>query len=192
MEQEPHGGPSSVGSSFLGASGSGMRGPQSPRDPGLKFAAPSTPPSNSNPHTPASPHPAIGQHGQQHPNFSSMTSPPTHMPHPSPGTGLMPNSPLNPQQSPMPHSPGPMGYIQGKFYQNSQLKLELFFYYINFFTFKDTLIVHLLLQVGQGLQTCPDLRLAQDNLQIISLKCQLLIIREFFLLDLGLAQFQHY
>lgn len=89
-----------------------FRGPQSPRDPGLRFAAPATPPSTSNPHTPASPHP-IGQqqHGSQHPNFN-MTSP-THMPHPSPG--FMPSSPLN-QPSPMTAmSPGPsnLAYIQG-------------------------------------------------------------------------------
>ena len=38
-----------------------MRGPQSPRDSGLRFAAPSTPPSN--PHTPASPHPI--SHGSE-------------------------------------------------------------------------------------------------------------------------------
>lgn len=83
---------------------------QSPRDTGLRFAAPATPPSNSNPHTPASPHP-IGQHGTQHPNFN-MTSPPTHMPHPSPG--FMPSSPLN-QPSPMTAmSPNPnLAYLQG-------------------------------------------------------------------------------
>jgi mediator of RNA polymerase II transcription subunit 14 len=92
-----------------------FRGPQSPRDSGLRFAAPATPPTqSSNPHTPASPHP-IGQqqqHGSQH-GFN-MTSPPTHMPHPSPG--FMPSSPLN-QPSPMmtAMSPGPsnLPYIQG-------------------------------------------------------------------------------
>jgi mediator of RNA polymerase II transcription subunit 14 len=91
---------------------SGMRGPASPRDSGLRFAAPQTPPSTSNPHTPASPHPAQQQQphsSQQHPNFS-MTSPPTHMPHPSPG--FMPSSPLN-QPSPMTMSPGPNLYMQG-------------------------------------------------------------------------------
>lgn len=109
--EEPHGGPGSVGSAFLSGS-TGMRGPQSPRDAGLRFAAPLTPPSTSNPHTPASPHPAIGGHQSQHPNFN-MTSPPTHMPQPSPSAGMMPSSPLNTQPSPMPHSPGPMSYMQG-------------------------------------------------------------------------------
>ncbi|XP_058460254.1 mediator of RNA polymerase II transcription subunit 14 [Malaya genurostris] len=104
--EDPHGGPASVGSTFLG--GSSMRGPQSPRDPGLRFAAPLTPPSGSNPHTPASPHPQGMGGTQNHPNFN-MTSPPApHMPHPSPSGGLMPSSPLNPQPSPMAaHSPGP-------------------------------------------------------------------------------------
>lgn len=96
-----------------GSSWSGIRGPASPRDGGLRFAAPQTPPSTSNPHTPASPHPAQQQHSsqqqQQHPNFN-MTSPPTHMPHPSPG--FMPSSPLN-QPSPMTMSPGPNLYMQG-------------------------------------------------------------------------------
>lgn len=43
-----------------------------------------------------------------------MTSPPgPHMPHPSPSGGHMPSSPLNPQPSPMAHSPGPnLGYMQ--------------------------------------------------------------------------------
>ncbi|XP_055613544.1 mediator of RNA polymerase II transcription subunit 14-like, partial [Uranotaenia lowii] len=109
--EDPHGGPASVGSSFLGGGGGGggMRGPQSPRDPGLRFAAPLTPPSGSNPHTPASPHPqGMQSSNQNHPNFN-MTSPPAqHMPHPSPSGGLMPSSPLNPQPSPMAaHSPGP-------------------------------------------------------------------------------------
>ena len=92
-----------------------FRGPQSPRDSGLRFAAPATPPTqSSNPHTPASPHPIGQQHGSQHPNTFNMTSPPTHMPHPSPG--FMPSSPLN-QPSPMmtAMSPGPsnLPYIQG-------------------------------------------------------------------------------
>lgn len=108
--EESQGGPGSVGGSspFLS---SGLRAPQSPRDAGLRFAPPITPPSSSNPHTPASPHP-IG--GQNHPNFG-MTSPPaSHMPHPSPSGGLMPSSPLNPQPSPMAHSPGPnLAYMQG-------------------------------------------------------------------------------
>lgn len=106
--EENQGGPTSVGGSSPFLSG-GMRGPQSPRDAGLRFAPPMTPPSGSNPHTPASPHPI----GQNHPNFN-MTSPPApHMPHPSPSGGLMPASPLNPQQSPMAHSPGPnLPYMQ--------------------------------------------------------------------------------
>lgn len=33
-----------------------LRPPQSPRDAGLRFQQPITPPSVSNPHTPASPH----------------------------------------------------------------------------------------------------------------------------------------
>lgn len=111
--EDPHGGPASVGSGFLG--GGSIRGPQSPRDPGLRFAAPLTPPSGSNPHTPASPHPQGIGGSQNHPNFN-MTSPPApHMPHPSPSGGLMPSSPLNPQPSPMAaHSPGPtnMPYMQ--------------------------------------------------------------------------------
>ncbi|KAJ6633734.1 Mediator of RNA polymerase II transcription subunit 14 [Pseudolycoriella hygida] len=104
--EETQGGPASVGGSspFLGGS---LRAPQSPRDGGLRFAPPITPPTSSNPHTPASPHPI----NQNHPNFG-MTSPPaSHMPHPSPSAGIMPSSPLNP--SPMAHSPGPnMQYMQ--------------------------------------------------------------------------------
>ncbi|XP_052862208.1 mediator of RNA polymerase II transcription subunit 14 isoform X2 [Anopheles cruzii] len=133
-------GSGSVGSNtFLGGGTGGMRGPQSPRDPGLRFAAPLTPPTGSNPHTPASPHPigggggagagggpggqgggpGSGQGGQGgHMNNFNMTSPPaSHMPHPSPsGGGLMPSSPLNAQPSPMAaHSPGPsnLAYMQG-------------------------------------------------------------------------------
>lgn len=111
--EESQGGPTSVGGSSPFLSGSGMRGPQSPRDSGLRFPPPITPPSVSNPHTPASPHPI----SQNHPNFN-MTSPPgPHMPHPSPSGGLMPSSPLNPQPSPMAmaHSPGPssISYLQG-------------------------------------------------------------------------------
>uniref|UniRef100_A0A1B0CC39 Mediator of RNA polymerase II transcription subunit 14 n=1 Tax=Lutzomyia longipalpis TaxID=7200 RepID=A0A1B0CC39_LUTLO len=106
--EEMQGGPTSVGGSspFLG-----LRGPQSPRDAGLRFAPPITPPSSSNPHTPASPHTMASAQG--HPNFS-MTSPPApHMPHPSP-SGIMPSSPLNTQPSPMAHSPGPnsLSYMQ--------------------------------------------------------------------------------
>lgn len=84
-----------------------LRPPQSPRDAGLRFQQPITPPSSSNPHTPASPHTIA----QNHPNFS-MTSPPGSHIHQSPSGNLMPSSPLNPQPSPMTaHSPGP-NYIQ--------------------------------------------------------------------------------
>lgn len=82
-----------------------LRGSQSPRDGGLRFPTPHTPPSNSNnPHTPPT-----------HPNFN-MTSPPApHMPLPSPNN-IMPSSPLNTQPSPMgmAHSPGPnnLPYMQ--------------------------------------------------------------------------------
>lgn len=92
-------------------SANSLRAPQSPRDGGLRFQQPITPPSSSNPHTPASPHPI----SQTHPSFS-MTSPPgPHMPHPSPSGGVMPSSPLNPQPSPMAiaNSPGPnLAYMQ--------------------------------------------------------------------------------
>jgi len=47
--------------SFLGTH---HRGPQSPaqqREGGLRFHPPLTPPSGSNPHTPASPHPTMSQ-----------------------------------------------------------------------------------------------------------------------------------
>lgn len=111
--EESHGGPGSVGSSFLGS----MRGQQSPRDSGgLRFAPPLTPPTVSNPMTPASPHHSQQQQQQQnsHSNNFGMTSPPS-MPHPSPSAGLMPASPLNPMPSPMAaQSPGPnnMAYMQ--------------------------------------------------------------------------------
>ncbi|XP_001354245.3 mediator of RNA polymerase II transcription subunit 14 isoform X1 [Drosophila pseudoobscura] len=111
--EDNYGGPSSVTGVSAGGSspflGAGMRGPQSPRDSGLRFPAPHTPPSSSNPHTPASPHPSAGGGGaaQSHGNFNLTSPPAPHMPHPSPG-GLMPSSPLNPQPSPhMVHSPGP-------------------------------------------------------------------------------------
>ncbi|XP_037940367.1 mediator of RNA polymerase II transcription subunit 14 isoform X2 [Teleopsis dalmanni] len=115
--------PSSVSGAGAGGSSpflsSGMRGPQSPRDSSLRFPAPHTPPTVSNPHTPASPHPVAGNTtntGQNHPNFNLTSPPAPHMPHPSPsGGGLMPSSPLNPQPSPhMVHSPGPNTlYMQG-------------------------------------------------------------------------------
>ncbi|KAL1505868.1 hypothetical protein ABEB36_005326 [Hypothenemus hampei] len=99
------------GGGFLGA----HRAPQSPAsgsrsEPGLRFHPPLTPPSGSNPHTPASPHTSnMGQ--TPHNGFGSspatsfnLASPtsmsnninPSPMPHPSP-SGLVPNSPLNPQ-----------------------------------------------------------------------------------------------
>lgn len=62
--EESQGGPLSVGtvggsSPFLSG---GLRAPQSPRDAtGLRFPQPITPPTSSNPHTPASPHPQIAQ-----------------------------------------------------------------------------------------------------------------------------------
>lgn len=111
--EEIQGGPGSVGSSsFLS---SGLRGPQSPRDPTVRFTAPMTPPSGSNPHTPASPMSQQHSLAPQHPSFS-MTSPPAapHLPHPSP-VNMMPASPLNPQPSPLAaHSPGPntLSYMQ--------------------------------------------------------------------------------
>ncbi|KAF7268704.1 mediator complex subunit 14 isoform X1 [Rhynchophorus ferrugineus] len=115
------------GGNFLGP----HRPPQSPAggraEPGLRFHPPLTPPSGSNPHTPASPHTA--NISQPHASFGSspatsfnMASPtslsaninPSPMPHPSPSSGLVPNSPLNPQlASPggllSNSSPGPQG-----------------------------------------------------------------------------------
>ncbi|XP_049856745.1 mediator of RNA polymerase II transcription subunit 14 [Schistocerca gregaria] len=121
------------GMSFLG---SHHRGPQSPaqqREAGLRFHPPLTPPSGSNPHTPASPHPAISQ-ASQHQSFGSspatsfnLASPPSMppninpspsmMPHASPG-GLLANSPSNPLHVPSPaglmptSSPGPCSSVQ--------------------------------------------------------------------------------
>lgn len=123
--EDNFGGPGSVTGSGTGGSSpflsASMRGPQSPRDSGLRFPAPHTPPLGSNPHTPASPHPSAGGgsstntgNTQNHPNYNLTSPPGPHMPHPSPG-GLMPSSPLNPQPSPhMVHSPGPNTlYMQG-------------------------------------------------------------------------------
>lgn len=100
----------------------GLRGPQSPRDCGIRFPAPHTSSSGSNPHTPASPHyssSSIATSGsiggsQSHTNYNLTSPPASHLPHPSPG-GLLPSSPLNPQPSPhMVHSPGPNTlYMQG-------------------------------------------------------------------------------
>nr|XP_022906712.1 mediator of RNA polymerase II transcription subunit 14 isoform X2 [Onthophagus taurus] len=104
------------GGGFLGH----HRGPQSPaqqREPGLRFNHPLTPPSGSNPHTPASPHTSGISQNQGHTNFGSSpatsfspTSLPTNinpspipiLPHPSP-SNLVANSPLNP------HVPSPGG-----------------------------------------------------------------------------------
>lgn len=113
-----------------------LRGPQSPaqqREGGLRFHPPLTPPSGSNPHTPASPHPTISQ-ASQHQSFGSspatsfnLASPPSlppninpspsMLPHPSPG-GLLANSPSNPLHVPSPaslmptSSPGPCNTVQ--------------------------------------------------------------------------------
>ncbi|XP_043274195.1 mediator of RNA polymerase II transcription subunit 14 isoform X2 [Venturia canescens] len=109
-------------------------GPQSPaqqRD-GLRFHPPLTPPSGSNPHTPASPHTANISQASQHQSFGSspatsfnLASPPSlppntpnMLPHPSPGSGLVANSPLNPMHVPSPaglmptSSPGPCSNVQ--------------------------------------------------------------------------------
>ncbi|KAL1123440.1 hypothetical protein AAG570_002520 [Ranatra chinensis] len=102
---------------------SGVRSPATHRD-GLRFHPPLTPPSGSNPHTPASPHTANISQSTQHQQFGSspatsfnLASPPTinpspaMLPHPSPGSGLLANSPSNPLHvpSPMPiSSPGPV------------------------------------------------------------------------------------
>ncbi|XP_046477470.1 mediator of RNA polymerase II transcription subunit 14 isoform X1 [Neodiprion pinetum] len=130
--------PSPVTMDSEGGSGVGFLshhrgGPQSPaqqRD-GLRFHPPLTPPSGSNPHTPASPHTAnISQTGQ-HQSFGSspatsfnLASPPSlppntpnMLPHPSPG-GLVANSPLNAMHVPSPvglmptSSPGPCSNVQ--------------------------------------------------------------------------------
>lgn len=110
------------GGGFLGH----HRGPQSPasqREPGLRFNHPLTPPSGSNPHTPASPHTSNINQPATHTSFGSSpatsfslaspTSLPANinpspiplMPHPSPGSGLVANSPLNP------HVPSPGGLL---------------------------------------------------------------------------------
>ncbi|XP_050305905.1 mediator of RNA polymerase II transcription subunit 14 [Anthonomus grandis grandis] len=91
------------------------RAPQSPAggsrsETGLRFHPPLTPPSGSNPHTPASPHTAsmvptshngFGSSPATSFNLASPTSMsnninPSPMPHPSP-SNLVPSSPLNPQ-----------------------------------------------------------------------------------------------
>nr|CAD7406222.1 unnamed protein product [Timema poppensis] len=75
--------------SFLGSHRPGPQSPAQQRETGLRFHPPLTPPSGSNPHTPASPHPAISQ---------SMTSPAASN---WPGSPSMPRpSPARPGQSP--------------------------------------------------------------------------------------------
>ncbi|XP_003426298.1 mediator of RNA polymerase II transcription subunit 14 [Nasonia vitripennis] len=109
-------------------------GPQSPAQQreGLRFHPPHTPPSGSNPNTPASPHTAnIGSQGGQHQNYGNspgmslnLASPPSLtpntpnvLPHPSPGSGLV-ASPLNQMHAPSPaglmptSSPGPCSNVQ--------------------------------------------------------------------------------
>ncbi|XP_011505329.1 PREDICTED: mediator of RNA polymerase II transcription subunit 14 [Ceratosolen solmsi marchali] len=108
-------------------------GPQSPAQQreALRFHPPLTPPSGSNPNTPASPHtagmPPSGQH-QGYGNSPGMSlnlasppsltpSTPNVLPHPSPGSGLV-ASPLNQMHAPSPaglmptSSPGPCGSVQ--------------------------------------------------------------------------------
>ncbi|XP_044010712.1 mediator of RNA polymerase II transcription subunit 14 isoform X2 [Aphidius gifuensis] len=133
------GGGGSVGGGSSGGGGGGFMshhrgGPQSPaqqRD-GLRFHPPLTPPSGSNPHTPASPHTANISQASQHQSFGSspatsfnLASPPSlppntpnMLPHPSPSSGLVANSPLNQMHVPSPaglmpiSSPGPCSNVQ--------------------------------------------------------------------------------
>ncbi|KAK5650997.1 hypothetical protein RI129_002026 [Pyrocoelia pectoralis] len=102
------------------------KGPQSPvqpREAGLRFHPPLTPPSGSNPHTPASPHTTNMNQQTTHTSFGSSPatsfslasptslpgninpSPIPVLPHPSPSSGLVANSPLNP------HVPSPGGLL---------------------------------------------------------------------------------
>ncbi|XP_025987694.2 mediator of RNA polymerase II transcription subunit 14 isoform X1 [Solenopsis invicta] len=114
---------------FLGHHRSGPQSPAQQRE-GLRFHPPLTPPSGSNPHTPASPHTANISQASQHQSFSPATSfnlasppslppnTPNMLPHPSPGSGLVANSPLNPMHVPSPaslmptSSPGPCSNVQ--------------------------------------------------------------------------------
>ncbi|XP_014256171.1 mediator of RNA polymerase II transcription subunit 14 [Cimex lectularius] len=124
--------PGSTGGSTSGFL-SGGRGPSSPArgggsEGGLRFHPPLTPPSN--PHTPASPHTTANiSQTTQHQSFGSspattssfnLASPPSlppninpspsMLPHPSPGSGFLANSPSNPLHAPSPmpiSSPGP-------------------------------------------------------------------------------------
>ncbi|XP_015120340.1 mediator of RNA polymerase II transcription subunit 14 isoform X1 [Diachasma alloeum] len=122
-------GPGGVG--FMSHHRGGPQSPAQQRD-GLRFHPPLTPPSGSNPHTPASPHTANISQASQHQSFGSspatsfnLASPPSlppntpnMLPHPSPGSGLVANSPLNQMHVPSPaglmptSSPGPCSNVQ--------------------------------------------------------------------------------
>ncbi|XP_015606309.1 mediator of RNA polymerase II transcription subunit 14 isoform X2 [Cephus cinctus] len=122
VTMDSDGGGGSVG--FLSHHRGGPQSPAQQRD-GLRFHPPLTPPSN--PHTPASPHTTNISQAGQHQSFGSspatsfnLASPPSlppntpnMIPHPSPGSGLVANSPLNPMHVPSPaglmptSSPGP-------------------------------------------------------------------------------------
>ncbi|XP_025271360.1 mediator of RNA polymerase II transcription subunit 14 isoform X4 [Camponotus floridanus] len=130
VTMDSDGGGSNVGG-FLGHHRSGPQSPAQQRE-GLRFHPPLTPPSGSNPHTPASPHTTNISQASQHQSFGSspatsfnLASPPSlppntpnMLPHPSPGSGLVANSPLNPMHVPSPaglmptSSPGPCSNVQ--------------------------------------------------------------------------------
>ncbi|XP_066584073.1 mediator of RNA polymerase II transcription subunit 14 isoform X2 [Prorops nasuta] len=119
------------GVGFLSHHRSGPQSPAQQRD-GLRFHPPLTPPSGSNPHTPASPHTANISQASQHQSFGSspatsfnLASPPSlppntpnMLPHPSPSSGLVANSPLNQMHVSSPaglmptSSPGPCSNVQ--------------------------------------------------------------------------------
>ncbi|XP_008554086.1 mediator of RNA polymerase II transcription subunit 14 [Microplitis demolitor] len=119
------------GVGFMSHHRSGPQSPAQQRD-GLRFHPPLTPPSGSNPHTPASPHTVNISQANQHQSFGSspatsfnLASPPSlppntpnMLPHPSPSSGLVANSPLNPMHVPSPaglmptSSPGPCSNVQ--------------------------------------------------------------------------------
>ncbi|XP_012271319.1 mediator of RNA polymerase II transcription subunit 14 isoform X2 [Orussus abietinus] len=129
VTMDSEGGGTNVG--FLGHHRGGPQSPAQQRD-GLRFHPPLTPPSGSNPHTPASPHTANISQASQHQSFGSspatsfnLASPPSlppntpnMLPHPSPGSGLVANSPLNQMHVPSPaglmptSSPGPCSNVQ--------------------------------------------------------------------------------
>ncbi|XP_029672240.1 mediator of RNA polymerase II transcription subunit 14 isoform X4 [Formica exsecta] len=130
VTMDSDGGGGNVGG-FLGHHRSGPQSPAQQRE-GLRFHPPLTPPSGSNPHTPASPHTTNISQASQHQSFGSspatsfnLASPPSlppntpnMLPHPSPGSGLVANSPLNPMHVPSPaglmptSSPGPCSNVQ--------------------------------------------------------------------------------